>query len=261
MLVGKSALVAGAAGGIGRAAARTLAREGARVALVDLDGGPLEALRTELAAANGRSAADFLALAGDVTVAEQVDAYVARTLDAFGRLDVLFNNAGVEGAVAPTHEYGESEFDRVLEVNVKGVWLNMRRAIGAMLEGGGGSIVNSASGAALRGMPHLSAYVASKHAVLGLTRTAALEYAPAAIRVNAICPGPVDTRMMESLERGEAARAGSAEEARARFTSEVPMARYGKPEEVAELVAFLASDAAAYITGAAVSIDGGISAG
>jgi NAD(P)-dependent dehydrogenase (short-subunit alcohol dehydrogenase family) len=260
-LTGKRALITGAAGGIGSATARVFAREGASVALVDLAEPPLAELRDELARETGAAAAAFPVFAGDVSDAGDVERYFDAAAAALGGVDVLFNNAGVEGLVAPVHEYDEREFDRVMRVNVKGAWLNLARAVRGMLAAGGGSIVNTASGAAMRGLPQLSAYVASKHAVLGLTRTASVELAGAGIRVNAVCPGPIETRMMDSLERqASGAAAVSVEEAREAYAAGIPMARYGGAGEVAELVAFLASVAASYITGAAVSIDGGQSA-
>jgi meso-butanediol dehydrogenase/(S,S)-butanediol dehydrogenase/diacetyl reductase len=260
-VAGKRALITGAAGAIGGAAARALAAGGARVALVDLDPAPLEPLRDELAAASGRSAAAFPVLGGDVTDAGDVHRYTGAAADAMGGLDVLFNNAGIEGPVAPVQDYDDDEYDRVMRVNVRGVWLNLKRAVTLMLQGDGGSVINMASGAALHGLPLLSGYVASKHAVLGLTRTAAVELGDSGVRVNAVCAGPVATRMMDSLaERSADHGQTSVDEAHADFVRPIPMGRYGEPEEIAELVTFLASDASSYMTGAAISIDGGASA-
>ena len=261
IVAGKRALITGAAGGIGSATARALAAGGARVALVDLDAEGLAPLRDELASTTGNPAAAFPALAGDVTDAADVERYTAAAADAMGGLDVLFNNAGIEGPVAPLQDYDDDAYDRVMRVNVRGVWLNLKRGVTLMLQGGGGSVINMASGAAIRGLPLLSAYVASKHAVLGLTRAAAVELGDAGVRVNAVCAGPIDTRMIHSLASQSADHAeGSVDNAHAEFIRPIPMGRYGQPEEIAELVAFLASDASSYVTGAAISIDGGGSA-
>jgi NAD(P)-dependent dehydrogenase (short-subunit alcohol dehydrogenase family) len=258
ILDGKRALITGAAGGIGSAAARVFAREGARVALVDLDEAALAELSEELARASGRAPADFPVLPGDVTEAAEVDRYMSVAVERLGGLDALFNNAGIEGVVAGVQDYDDEVFDRVMRVNVRGVWLNLKRAVQLMLENGGGAVVNTSSGAGLLGLPFMSAYVATKHAVLGLSRSAAVELAGSGIRVNAICPGPVGTRMMGSLAEQRASLAGqSVDEAHADFAGPIPMGRYGEPEEVAETVAFLCSDAASYITGAAITVDGG----
>src|SRR6185436_11535080 len=162
LVAGKRALITGAAGDIGSATARALAAGGARVALVDLDADALVPLRDDLAGASGRPAAAFPALAGDVTDADAVRRYTDAAADAMGGLDVLFNNAGIEGPVVPLMDYPEEDYERVMRVNVRGVWLNLKRAVALMLQGGGGSIINMASGAALRGLPMLSGYVASK---------------------------------------------------------------------------------------------------
>jgi NAD(P)-dependent dehydrogenase (short-subunit alcohol dehydrogenase family) len=256
-LDGKVAIVTGAAGGIGQATAGSLASAGARVALVDLDPDRVDQAREELATSTGRHPNDLLPIVADVTAPEQVERYIERVQGELGPLTILFNNAGIEGEVAGVADYDKNVFERVLRVNVIGAWLNLKFASRAMRDAGGGSIVNTASGAALRGLPYMSAYVASKHAILGLTRTVALELADAGVRVNAVCPGPVSTRMMDSLEHQHEAVGVSADDARQMLTAGIPMHRYGRPEEIAEVVTFLASDAASYITGAVIPVDGG----
>lgn len=250
----KVVIVTGAGGGIGRAGALRFAGEGAKIVAVDLDEEGL-AETVALVEALGGTA---IPVNADVTKSDQVKAYVDMAVDKFGGVDVLFNNAGIEGAVARVDEYPEEVFDKVLEVNVKGVWLGMLHASAAMKKRGGGAIVNTASGAGLRGTPTLLAYGASKHAVVGMTKTAGFELASDNIRVNAVCPGVIDTRMMRSIEEG--AVPGKPEVFRDAANQRVPQGRYGTPEEVAALVAFLASDDASYITGSTHVIDGGLQA-
>jgi NAD(P)-dependent dehydrogenase (short-subunit alcohol dehydrogenase family) len=251
----KVALITGASGGLGLATALAFARRGASLALVDLPDRNAEKAITELECV-GTTGGRIAWYAADVTDGPAVNDYFAQTLARFGRIDVVFNNAGIEGTIKSVTEYPDEMFDRVMRVNVRGVWLNLKAAINAMrVAGRGGSIVNTASGTALVGSPGASAYVASKHAVLGLTRCVAAEVAMEAIRVNAICPGPVDTRMMQSIEDQSE---GGRFEAHRTIVNKIPMGRYGTPDEIAELVAYLASDAAAFITGAAIAIDGGL---
>ena len=223
---GKVAVITGAAGGIGSAAARRFAADGARVVLVDLD----EAQLRGVAEAVAREGGEAHAVAADVTRASEVERYVQEAQSRFGGIDCFFNNAGIEGFIGSMLEYPEETFDRVLAVNTKGVWLGMRAVIPAMRARSGGAIVNTASTAGLSGSPMLSAYSASKHAVIGLTRSAALEFAGDGIRVNAVCPSPIETRMMRSLERG--IDAGSPEAVKQRLAAANPMGRYGEPEEV-----------------------------
>jgi NAD(P)-dependent dehydrogenase (short-subunit alcohol dehydrogenase family) len=252
----KTVIITGAAGGIGRATARTVLEDGATVLLVDRPGSGLAQAGDELEASFG--APRVGRFEADVTSSAEVAASVACAVRLFGRVDGLFNNAGIEGPLAPIQDVAQEDFDAVLNVNVRGVWLGMKHAIPAMLESGGGSIVNAASGAAVKGLPGLGPYCASKHAVLGLTRVAAVELARKRIRVNAVCPGPVETRMMESLERARAPADPAS--ARRAYEEGVPMSRYASPVEVAHFVSFLLSDAATYITGAALAIDGGATA-
>ncbi|MEM8922943.1 MAG: SDR family oxidoreductase [Actinomycetota bacterium] len=247
----KVAVITGAGGGIGRATAARLAAEGARLVCVDLPGDALERTVSELT--DGGASAQ--AVAADVSRSDEVAGYVERTMTEFGRLDVLFNNAGIEGAVTSLEQYPEDVFDNVIAVNLKGVWLAMRHAADAMRQGGGGAIVNTSSVAGLSGTPNLIAYNASKHAVVGMTKTAALELAPAGIRVNAVCPAPIETRMMRSLETQLAP--DDPEEIKKVVTTGLPLGRYGEPEEVAALVAFLCSHEAGFITGGIYPIDGG----
>jgi meso-butanediol dehydrogenase/(S,S)-butanediol dehydrogenase/diacetyl reductase len=262
MLRGKTAIITGAAGGIGHATSAVLAREGANLCLVDTDADALEELSLGLEA-QGVERTRIVCVTADVTNPLDVKEYIDHSIARFGCLDVLFNNAGIEGQVALMTDYDERVFDRVFDVNVKGVFLNLKYGISALLnQGRGGIVINTSSGLGLVGMASLSAYVASKHAVMGLTRTAAIEFGSEGIRTVAICPGPVDTRMMESLEGQAADRSagGSRAASHDEFVQNSPMKRYARPSEIAELVAFLASDRAEYINGAAISIDGGSTA-
>ena len=243
-ITGKVVLITGGGGGIGRAAAVRFASEGARVALVDLTA---ETLRQSVAAVE-KVDGEVLAVEADVTKAADVERYAAAAVERFGGIDIFFNNAGVLGALKPLVDYPEETFDRVIAVNVKAVWLGMKVVAPRMRARGGGAIVNTASIAGLRGSPNIIAYTASKHAVVGMTRAASLELARHNIRVNAVCPAPIETPMARQLE---------VDVKRERLTATIPMRRYGSPEEVAELVAWLASDDAAYITGAIYTVDGG----
>jgi NAD(P)-dependent dehydrogenase (short-subunit alcohol dehydrogenase family) len=191
----------------------------------------------------------------DVTKSADVQAYVKAALDAYGRVDCFFNNAGIEGKVTPIAEYDEAVFDQVIGINVKGVFLGLRHVLPVMLKQGSGAVVNTASVAGLVATPGMSAYVASKHAVIGLTKAAAGEVARSGVRVNAVCPGPIDTRMIHSLESQlDPANPSSVGD---RYQAALPLGRYGTPEEVANVVLFLCSDLAGNVTGAQYVVDGG----
>jgi NAD(P)-dependent dehydrogenase (short-subunit alcohol dehydrogenase family) len=249
---GKVALVTGAGSGIGRASALAFARSGARVVVadVDADGGAETVRQIESA---GAGEARFVQ--ADVTNELHVEALIAECIQAFGRLDFAHNNAGIGAPPAALHETDRTSFERVLSVNLLGVWLCLKHEARVMLERGGGAIVNTASLAGLIGFPMNVAYSASKHAVIGITRTAALEYAQAGIRVNAVCPAFVRTPMVDGL-----VAAGGPRMSLERLATMQPMGRLGTPEEVAEAVIWLCSDAAALITGIALPIDGGTTA-
>ena len=251
-LANKVAVITGGTGGIGLAAGKLFAAEGARVVLVDLDQGALDRAVAEIGAERA------MGIAADVTAPAQVEAYVKQTVDTHGRLDVFFNNAGIEGAVGPIVDYPVEVFDKVMAVNVRGVFLGLKYVIPAMAKSGGGSIVITSSLGGLRGVPKLSAYIGSKHAVVGLMKSAALECAPLNIRVHTINPSPIATRMIASIEAGYAP--GATDIVKKKMEAAVPLRRYGQPEEVAALALFLASDESAYITGNSYPIDGGMSA-
>ena len=248
---GKVAVITGAAGGIGRAAAERFAQEGANVVAIDLAGAALEDA-VNLVEAAGASA---IAVPADVSRSGDVKRYVKAAKDRFGGIDVFFNNAGIEGWVGPTTQYPEDIFDRVIAVNLKGVFLGIKYVVPAMLERGGGAIVNTASVAGLSGTPSIFAYGASKHAVVGMTKSAALEFGPRGIRTNAICPSPIETRMMRALERG--INPDEPESVHQQMAAGNPMGRYGEPAEVAAFVAFLCSNEASYLNGGIFPIDGG----
>jgi NAD(P)-dependent dehydrogenase (short-subunit alcohol dehydrogenase family) len=248
MLDGKSALITGGGGGIGRAAALAFAREGARVAVADL----MADAAGETVALVNASGGQAISLSGDMSQDADVRAMIEAVVGAYGRLDCAFNNAGIAGwqvdaAGKRTAEWSEEAFDRMIAVNLKGVWLCMRHELPQMQAQGGGAIVNTASIAGLVGLPSSSAYVAAKHGVIGLTKTAAIEYADANIRVNAVCPGFIKTRMTEDTMR----RRGEA------ILEQVPFKRMGNPEEIAEMVVWLCSERASYVSGAAYNVDGG----
>jgi NAD(P)-dependent dehydrogenase (short-subunit alcohol dehydrogenase family) len=248
---GKVAVITGAGNGIGRATAIAFAKSGAKVVVVDRDADGGEATAGIIRQQGGE--AKFVA--ADVTKSADVQAYVKAALDTYGRIDCFFNNAGIEGKWAPTAEYDEAMFDQVIGINVKGVFLGLRHVLPVMIAQKSGAVVNTASVAGLVATPGMPAYVASKHAVIGLTKTAAGEVARDGVRVNAVCPGPVDTRMIHSLEQqiepSDPASVGR------RYQSAIPSGRYTTPDEIANMVLFLSSDLASNITGAQYVVDGG----
>lgn len=250
-LTDRVALVTGAGGGLGRAACAAFARSGARVVAVDVDAGAAEEA-ADLARVAGVQA---VAARADVSQTADVKAYVKLALDTFGRIDCFFNNAGIEGRMAPIAEFDEDVWDRVMAVNVRGAFLGLRHVLPVMIAQGRGAVVNTASVAGTVGAPRLGAYSTSKHAIIGLTRTAAGEVGRQGVRVNAVCPGPINTRMMRSIEA--MSNPGDPDGIARANAGRNPMGRYGEADEVARVVVFLCSDAAAYVNGAAWVIDGG----
>lgn len=245
----KVVIVTGAAGSIGKITARLFLDNGAKVFLVDLNEDQLKQTAAELGSKN------VAWKTADVSKSADVQQYVNEAVKQFGKIDVFFNNAGIEGVVKPITEYPEDVFDKVISVNVKGVWLGIKYVLPQMNDGG--SIINTSSVAGLNGSPNVSAYITSKHAVVGIMRAVAVEAAARKIRVNSVHPSPVDNRMMRSLEEGFAPGHGS--EAKKSLEATIPLGRYAESKEIAELVIFLASDESRFITGTTAVIDGGLS--
>jgi 3alpha(or 20beta)-hydroxysteroid dehydrogenase len=245
------AVVTGAGGGIGRAVCLKLADLGARVLAVDLSE---ESGRETTALIKARGGASLFALA-DVSREQDVAVYVAAARDAWGRIDIFMNNAAWQGAIQPLVDYPVELFDKVMGINVRGVFLGLKHVLPVMMAQQKGAVVNTASLGAYIGTRNLGPYTASKHAVLGLTKTAALEVARNGIRVNAVCPGPVDTPMLREIESGQAS--GDAESLRKKRAASIPDGRYADPQEVANLMVYLASEYASHITGQGIQINGG----
>lgn len=239
----KVVIVTGAASGIGKATALAFAREGAKVVVSDIN----ETLAKETISQIQQMGSQALFIKCDVSKENEVQHLINKTIQEFGQIDCAFNNAGIEGAPSSTIECTEENWNKTIDINLKGVWLCMKYQLRAMIKAGQGAIVNCSSIAGLVGFETIPAYVASKHGVLGLTQTAALEYAKQNIRVNAVCPGVIHTPMLDRFTQG-------AEEAMA---SQVPMGRVGKPEEIAETVLWLCSQHSSYITGQNITVDGG----
>jgi len=248
-LENKVAIITGGGGSIGKITARLFLDEGAKVLLVDRN---KEALQNAVDELGGNNVQFSVA---DVTKSEQVQQYVADAVKFFGKIDIFFNNAGIEGVVKPITEYPEDVFDKVIAINVKGVWLGNKYVLPQMNDGG--SIILTSSVAGLNGSPNVSAYITSKHAVVGIMRATSVEAAPRKIRVNTIHPSPVDNRMMRSLEEGFAP--GHAEAAKKELEKTIPLGRYAEPVDIARLVLFMASDDSKFITGTTQVVDGGLS--
>jgi NAD(P)-dependent dehydrogenase (short-subunit alcohol dehydrogenase family) len=239
----KTAFITGAASGIGRATAIAFAAEGARVVITDRGEVALQETAEQIKAAGG----DVLTITCDVSNPDDVAAAVAKAVKAFGRIDFAFNNAGVENKAAPIHEIELKEWDRVLDINLRGTFICMKHEIANMLSQGGGVVVNTSSGAGIRGVAGGASYAASKHAIIGMTKSAALDYAKQKIRVNAVLPGNIATSMMDRFMEGDIQKAIDLE----------PVGRLGKPEEIAQAVLWMCSDLGGFVTGASIVVDGG----
>lgn len=250
LVSGKAALVTGAAAGIGRATALKFASEGASVMVSDVNTQGIEETVDLIEKAGGIARS----ITADVTSSKDATDMISKTVEVFGALDCAVNNAGIEGLIEPFTDNPEANFDRIIAVNIKGVFLCMQEELSYMKDHGGGTIVNLSSIAGLIGFPGLSAYVASKHAVNGLTKNGALEYAKDNIRVNSVCPGGIDTRMLDSLADQSTGGEQSSSEMMAPLH---PMGRIGTPEEVAELIVWLSCPRASFVTGVHVPVDGG----
>ena len=249
---GKVIIVTGAAGGIGKEVVRKLANAQAKVALVDLNEDAIKSVQTEL----GLTEENSLAVKADVSNEESVKNYVDQTITKFGRIDGFVNNAGVEGPAKPLEEITEKDFDFVYGINVKGVLFGLKYVLPIMKEQKTGSIVNTSSVAGLIGSPNMLLYNSSKHAVMGINKVAALEAATYNVRVNTVNPGVINTQMMRNIESKVAP--GAAQAAQAAYNEAVPMKRYGEPEEVANVIAFLLSDEASYVSSSSYTVDGGL---
>lgn len=244
---GKVALVTGAGAGIGRASALAFARRGAKVAVADVDSTGGEETVRLVKQAGG----DGIFIMCDVSKSAEVAALITKTVETYGRLDYAHNNAGVAGDIALTADCTEDNWDRTINIDLKGIWLCMKHEIRQMLSQGGGAIVNASSTGGLVGSRRSSAYSAASHGVIGLTKSATLEYAQAGIRINAVCPGPVRTPMMERIVGGNP-------QIESQMVARVPLGRMATPEEIADVVVWLCSDGAAFVTGHALSADGGV---
>ncbi len=249
----KIVIVTGACGGIGSVTAKRFLEEGAKVVLADLNADALASAAEGLYAFRGR----YLTVVTDISSEASVAALIEQTLNTFGYLDVMFNNAGIVGAVAEMNEFPSDSMQTVLKVNVMGTFYGIKYALKAMLPQGKGVIINTSSVAGHKGMPNTAAYVASKHAIMGLTRATAAENAKRGIRVCAVCPAPVDTPMMAQIEDGMVDVIKANRETVHNVLSNLPMGRYARPEEIAGAVLFLASDDASYINGSSLFVDGG----
>jgi NAD(P)-dependent dehydrogenase (short-subunit alcohol dehydrogenase family) len=249
-LDGKVAVVTGAAGVIGSATIRLLAERGARIVAVDRREQDLQTAIKDLPAS-----ADAFAVAADVTSEDEVAEYVRAAVDKFGTIDVFYNNAGIEGDIKPITEYSLESFRKVIDVNVVGVFLGMKHVLPVMLKQNKGSIINTASIAGLMGSPMIAVYSASKHAVIGLTKTAAWECTGTGVRVNCVCPGLIESRMLSTILQGR--NGGNAPPPNDKIVERIPARRLGQGSEVASIVAFLASDEASYVSGSAYTVDGG----
>ena len=250
----KVVIITGATGGIGAATAKQFADEGAKLCLVDLDMSKLKELINELHLLEE----DYIIKACDVRNELGVKEYVDETVAKFGRVDIFVNNAGIEGAVAPIVATESEQLDMVLDVNVKGAYYGLKYVLPIMYEQKSGSVINIASVAGFIGSPGLAPYIASKHALLGINKTAALESASFGVRVNAVCPGPVDNNMMRNIEKK--ASPDAPEAVKEAFVQNLPMGRYATNEEVANMIIFFASDKSEYLTGTAQRVDGGMGA-